>query len=76
MNDEPAYALIHFSLRYRLLLLIAAVVTPILLIALLAWPGVTATMIIGGVIAGGAAAYLMQLFIEIINVIAETLLPR
>ncbi|MCP5143986.1 MAG: hypothetical protein H6978_04085 [Gammaproteobacteria bacterium] len=76
MNNEPSYALVHFSLKHRVLLLILAALMPVLLIALIAWPDLTATMVIAGVIAGGAAVFCMQLFIEIVAVIAETLLPR
>lgn len=76
MNEESSYALVHFSLKYRVLLLICAALAPIILITLIAWPAVTTTMVIAGVIAGGAAVFCMQLFIEIIGVIAETLLPR
>lgn len=76
MQDEPSYAFVHFSLKYRLPLLACAAFAPIALIALIAWPAVSVTMVIAGIIAGGAAAFLMQLFIEIIGIIAETLLPR
>lgn len=76
MNDEPSYTLVHFSLKYRWLLLLGAALAPIMLIALIAWPTVTITMVIAGIVAGGAAAFLMQLFVEIVAIIAETLLPR
>lgn len=76
MNEESNYTLVHFSLKYRVLLLVCAALAPTIMIALIAWPAVTATMIIAGIAAGGAAVFLMQLFIEIVGVIAETLLPR
>lgn len=76
MNDEPNYALVHFSLKYRVPLLVGAALLPLAMIALIAWPAVTATMLVAGVVGGAVAVFCMQLFIEIIGVIAETLLPR
>lgn len=55
---------------------ILAALFPLLLIVLLGWPKITAAAVAAGILAGIAAAFLMQLLLEIVRVIADTLLPR
>ncbi len=76
MDNEPTYPLVNLSLKFCSLIRIVAAVLPIILIVLIAWPAVSSTMIVAGVISGAVALFLMQLFIEIVAIIAETLLPR
>jgi hypothetical protein len=76
MQEEPSYSLIHFTLKNALLLQICAAVSPLLLLCLIAWPELNILKIIAGIMMGAGAAFCMRLFIQLVNVIAETLLPR
>ncbi len=76
MDNEPSYRFVRFSIKFGPLLLVAAAVAPLILIGLLTYPEVSVAALVAGVLAGVAAAFLMQLFLELIRIIADTLLPR
>ncbi|HTU09609.1 MAG TPA: hypothetical protein VMG08_01825 [Allosphingosinicella sp.] len=76
MDAEPTYIIVRMSLKYKLLLAILGALLPPTLIVLLAWPNLGPTLWIAAGLAGVAALFLMLLFLEIVRVIADTLLPR
>jgi hypothetical protein len=76
MDREPTYVIVHMSLKYRGFIAVLAALLPPVLIVLLAWPSLSLTLLIGAGIAGAAALFLILLLLEIVQVIADTLLPR
>jgi len=76
MDSEATYAFIHRTLRFRRVLVTLAAIFPALIVILIAWPAVTWTEVLAGLIAGGAVTFLAELMIAVVQVIADTLLPR
>jgi hypothetical protein len=76
MDFEPNYPLVRFTLRRRKWFVPIAVLLPIALALLLTWPAPTWQSVLLGVVAGAIAGFAVRSYLEVLQIIADTLLPR
>jgi hypothetical protein len=74
--QEPNYPAVRFILRYQRIIVGVAAVLPIVGVLAFTLPIFHWNMILAAIVAGAVAGFFVQSYVEIIRIIADTLLPR
>lgn len=74
--QEPSYPTVRFILRYRHVIVGIAALLPIAGVLLFTLPDFRWTFVLAGIVASAVAAFFVQSYVEIMRIIADTLLPR
>jgi hypothetical protein len=74
--QEPTYPTVRFILRYSRIVVGAAAVLPIAGVLLFTFPDIRWALVVAAIIAGAVVGFFVQSYVEIIRIIADTLLPR
>jgi hypothetical protein len=74
--QEPNYPTVRFILRYQRIIVGVAVLLPIVAALTFTLPDFHWNVMLAAIVAGAIAGFFVQSYVEIIRIIADTLLPR
>jgi hypothetical protein len=74
--QEPTYPTVRFIVRYQRIIVSVAALLPIVAVLAFTLPDFHWNVILAAVVAGAVVGFFVQSYVEIVRVIADTLLPR